>query len=174
MDALSQQSSIKCLLCYEDTRAGGQKASLYSTVPSCTLCRHIAAAGPCHPAAAQRLLSGFPCGAALGKGKTLWILSAEPQLDKAPCTQRPASSVCQHVADTRGSGFVNTLGHAPLCISVQRYSVMHESSSQLGLSHLLCELEMYKWQPCVPCRRGSSRACLAVAEFSKQGCKASV
>uniref|UniRef100_A0A8C0BFP1 Papilin, proteoglycan like sulfated glycoprotein n=1 Tax=Buteo japonicus TaxID=224669 RepID=A0A8C0BFP1_9AVES len=59
--------------------------------------RHVAAALSCLFAKAQVLLGGQPCGAALGKGEALWILSAQPQLGKGPLSQSPASSVCQHV-----------------------------------------------------------------------------
>lgn len=77
-------------------------------VPSCILCRHVAAALSCLFAKAQILLGGQPCGAVLGKGKALWILSAQPQLGKGPLSQSPASSVCQHVTVmipvTQGTG----------------------------------------------------------------------
>lgn len=66
--------------------------------PSCTLYRHVAAASPCPFAAAKGLLGGQPCGTALGKGKALWILSAQPQLGKGPLSRSPASGVCQHAA----------------------------------------------------------------------------
>lgn len=60
-------------------------------VPSCILCRQVAAAFLSPVAAAKGLRGHQPCETALGKGKSLPVLSALPQLSKGPLSQSPAS-----------------------------------------------------------------------------------
>uniref|UniRef100_A0A8C0EDS0 Papilin, proteoglycan like sulfated glycoprotein n=1 Tax=Bubo bubo TaxID=30461 RepID=A0A8C0EDS0_BUBBB len=125
-----------------------------SSVYGCCFDNVASASGPqgegClnRPNYPQRLLGGQPWGAALGKGKALWVLSAQPQLGKGPlpqaelCIQCVSACGCDTCDSEHRARFVDTLG-CSLYQHVEGYFVMHEAS-QLGLIHLLCGLQICK------------------------------